>query len=629
MSGTVTVEREATVYPPDALAWRRDVDVITPEVAPTLSAQFRERVKRSPDRLAYREFDPRSGEWREYTWRDTAREVARWQAALEGEGLARGERVALRLRNCRSWVLFDQAAMGLGLVVVPLYVDDRADNAAYVINHSDAKLLLVETAAHWHELDGVQDQLGLLQRVVVLEDVSEPGDDRVMALKDWLPEEGGSPRAAESAAHDLATIVYTSGTTGRPKGVMLSHDNLVQNVYAGLHSIAVLPSDVFLSFLPLCHTLERSAGYYLPLMAGATVAYARSIPELAEDLTIVRPTVLVSVPRIFERVYGRIKAQLEDGPALKRALFNATVNVGWERFEHGQGRAPWRPSALAWPFLDRVVAHKVKAKLGGRLRIAISGGAPLPPAVARVFIGLGVELLQGYGLTESSPVISVNTPEHNVPASIGLPLHGVRVQVDDNDQLLAKGPNLMLGYWKNEEATRAVIDADGWLHSGDRARIENGYIHIVGRIKDIIVLANGEKVPPADMESAIAEDPLFDQTMVIGEGMPYLSVLLGLNPELWPKVAGELGVDPEDDDALTGKEVEQALMARVSHQIRSFPGYAQIRCLTATLQPWSVEDGLMTPTMKLKRARITERFRDDITRMYEGHCYMSQAGLDS
>ncbi len=617
--GTVTVEREATVYPPDALAWRQDVDVIPPEVAPTLPAQFRERVKRSRDRVAYREFDLHAGEWRDYTWGQTANDVARWQRALEQEGLGRGDRVALRLRNCRTWVLFDQAALALGLVVVPLYVDDRADNVAYVINHSDSKLLLVETAAHWKELGEVGDQLGNLRRVVVLEELAEPGDERVVSAENWLPQEGGEPKAAESAVHELATIVYTSGTTGKPKGVMLSHNNLVQNVYSGLRSMAVFPSDLFLSFLPLCHTLERTAGYYLPMMAGATVAYARSIPELAEDLIVVRPTILVSVPRIFERVYGRIKTQLEEGSALKRGLFNATVNVGWARFEHRQGRAPRSPGSAAWALLDRLVARKVKAKLGGRLRIAISGGAPLPTPVARLFIGLGLELLQGYGLTESSPIISVNTPEHNVPASIGLPLHGVRVRVNETDELLAKGPNVMLGYWKNEEATRAVIDDDGWLHSGDRARIENGYIHIVGRLKEIIVLANGEKVPPADMESAIAEDPLFDQSMVIGESKPYLSALLVLNPDLWPKVAREVGVSPEDGTALVREDVEQSLLERVSRQIRSFPGFAQIRRATVTLQPWSVENGLLTPTMKLKRSRISERFRDDIDRMYEGH----------
>jgi long-chain acyl-CoA synthetase len=615
----VTVQREASVYPPDALAWRTDLEVVAPEKAPTLPSQFRARVSRSPERTAYREFDWEQGAWRDYTWAETARDVARWQAALAKEGLKPGDRVALRLRNCRAWVLFDQAALGLGLVVVPLYVDDRADNVAYVLDHSDARLLLVETEAHWHQLDQVRGGLGGLQRIVVLGAAEAPGDERVVAAEAWLPAEGGELRAEESAAGELATIVYTSGTTGRPKGVMLSHSNVVENAYAGLRSIAVLPSDVFLSFLPLCHTLERTVGYYLAMMAGSTVAYARSIPELAEDLQTIRPTILVSVPRIFERVYGRIKTQLEEGPSLKRRLFDATVNTGWGRFEHRHGRGPWRPSFLLRPLLDALVARKVRAKLGGRLRLAISGGAPLPPAVARVFIGLGVELLQGYGLTESSPIISVNTPEHNLPQSIGLPLHGIRARVAENDELIVKGPNVMLGYWRNEEATRAVIGPGGWLHTGDRACIEDGFIQITGRLKDVIVMANGEKVPPADMESAIAEDPLFEHAVVIGEGMPYLSVLLVLNRDPWRQLAAELGLDPDAPEAIAGPEAEEALLARIGRQIRAFPGYAQIRRAAAALEPWSVDNGLLTPTMKLRRARINERYRADIARMYEGH----------
>jgi long-chain acyl-CoA synthetase len=615
----VTVQREATVYPRDALAWRTDLEVVVPEKAPTLPSQFRARVGRSPGRTAYREFERGQGAWRDYTWAETARDVARWQAALAKEGLKPGDRVALRLRNCRAWVLFDQAALGLGLVVVPLYVDDRVDNVAYVLDDSGASLLLVETEEHWHELDPVRGKLGSLQRIVVLGAVTAPGDERVVAADGWLPAAGGDLRAEESAPGDLASIVYTSGTTGRPKGVMLSHSNIVENAYAGLRSIAVLPSDIFLSFLPLCHTLERTAGYYLAMMAGSTVAYARSIPDLAEDLQTIRPTILVSVPRIFERVCGRIKTQLEEGTPLKRRLFDATVNTGWGRFEHRHGRGPWRPSFLLWPLLDALVARKVRARFGGRLRLAVSGGAPLPPAVARVFIGLGVELLQGYGLTEGSPIVSANTPELNLPQTIGLPLHGVRARIADNDELIVRGPNVMLGYWRNEEATRAVIDPEGWLHTGDLACIEDGFIQITGRLKDIIVMANGEKVAPADLESAIAEDPLFEHAMVVGEGMPYLSVLLVLNRDLWRQLAAELGLNPDAREAIAGPETEQALLARIGCQIRTFPGSAQIRRAAAALEPWSVNNGLLTPTLKLRRSRINERFRATIARLYEGH----------
>lgn len=615
---TIRVEREATRYPADALA-AGGHDVIAPDAHPTLAAVFRERVRRSPTRTAYREFDTAAGMWRDYTWTDMAREVARWQAAMDKEGLQPGDRVALRMRNRRHWVVFDQAALGLGLVVVPLYVDDRADNVAYIVADAQAKLLLLEHQDQWDQMQGVREQLAGVERVVILEGAEGADDARVVGAEAWLPAEGGGLQERDAWPDQLATIVYTSGTTGRPKGVMLSHTNIVSNTYAGLQSVAVRGADSMLSFLPLSHTLERTAGYYMALMSGASVAYARSIPDLPEDLTTICPSVLVSVPRIYERVYGRIKAQLEEGPPLKKALFEKTVEVGWNRFEWKQGRAPWQPQFLLWPLLYRLVAKKVHAKLGGRVRIAISGGAPLPPAVSKVFIGLGLNLLQGYGLTESSPIISVDTPEHNLPASIGLPLRGVRVRVGEGDELLAKGPNIMLGYWNNEAATRQTVDADGWLHTGDRARIENGFIHIIGRIKEIIVLANGEKVPPSDMEQAIAEDPLFDQSLVIGEGKPYLSAILVLNAELWPETARSLGLSPNDPASLQSDKLEQHLLERIGAQLHDFPGYAQIRRATPSLDAWTIESGLTTPTMKIRRARVMEHFHAQVDRMYAGH----------
>lgn len=615
---TIHVEREATLYPADALA-AGGHDVIAPDAHPTLAAVFRERVRRSPDKVAYREFDTAAGVWRDYTWRDMAREVARWQAAMDKEGLQPGDRVALRMRNRRHWVIFDQAALGLGLVVVPLYVDDRADNVSYIVSNAEARLLLLEHREQWEQMHGVSGDLAGVERVVILEGDADVGDERVVEADAWLPAEGGELQERDAWPDQLATIVYTSGTTGRPKGVMLSHTNIVTNAYAGLQSVAMRDADTMLSFLPLSHTLERTAGYYMGVMAGATVAYARSVPDLPKDLTTIRPSVLVSVPRIFERVYGRIKAQLEDGPPLKKALFEKTVEVGWNRFEWKQGRAPWRPQFLLWPLLYRLVAKKVHAKLGGQVRIAISGGAPLAPAVSKVFIGLGLNLLQGYGLTESSPIISVDTPERNLPSSIGLPVRGVRVRIGEGDELLAKGPNIMLGYWRNEEATRAAVDAEGWLHTGDRARIENGFIHIIGRIKEIIVLANGEKVPPSDMEQAIAEDPLFDQSLVIGEGKPYLSAIVVLNAELWPETARSLGLQPGDPASLRSEKLEQHLLERIAAQLHDFPGYAQVRRATASVDAWTIESGLTTPTMKIRRARVMERFHAEVDRMYAGH----------
>ncbi len=612
-------ERAAMMYPKDALRGRDDLDVIAPETAPTLDALFCERVRRSAGRTAYIEYDHGARQWQSYTWRDIAAQVKRWQAAFESAGLGKGDRVALRLRNCRHWVIVDQAALGLGLVVVPLYVADRPDNVIYVLEHSDAQVLVVEDLETWQELKAAgADQLSELKRVVVL--VSDAGEDPlVKSMDEWLGQENPQLRQGMTAPDDLASIVYTSGTTGRPKGVMLSHKNMLWNAYSGLRSVALQPSELLLSFLPLSHTLERTVGYYVPVMSGCQVAFTRSIPDLAEDLLAIRPTGIITVPRIFERVYGKINAQLEQGPARKRRLFEMAVDVGWKRFEHRQGRGPWRLSFLLWPVLDALVGAKVRKQFGGRLNIAVVGGAPLPPAVSRVFVGLGMTLLQGYGLTESSPSISINTIEQNLPASIGLPLHDVEVRIGEQDELLARGPNIMLGYWKDEEATRNALDEDGWLHTGDQAKIENGFIFIIGRLKDILVLANGEKVPPADLEAAIAEDPLFDQVMVIGEQLPYLSAVVVLNHSVWREMAKQYGVRHDDEQVLYEEAIENALLERARTQIQRFPGYARIRRMVATLEPWTVENGLLTPTLKLKRPQVLEQFSEDIARMYQGH----------
>jgi long-chain acyl-CoA synthetase len=433
-------------------------------------------------------------------------------------------------------------------------------------------------------------------------------------------------REGELIAHEidpdaLATIVYTSGTTGRPKGVMLSHTNILSNTEASSRCADLYTDDLLLSFLPLSHMFERTGGYYLPMMGGAAVAYSRSIQLLADDLAAVKPTVLMSVPRIYERVYARIQGQLKGKSPFARRLFRLAIDVGWQRFERRQGRAPWNWRLLLWPLLERLVARKILERLGGRMRIAICGGAALPPGVARLFIGLGLDVLQGYGLTESSPVIAVNRVDDNVPASIGRPLPGVEVEIGDNDELLARGPNVMLGYWNNAQATAAVLDAEGWLHTGDKARFdEAGHLYIVGRIKDIIVMGNGEKVPPNDMEQAIALDPIFEQVMVIGEGRPFLSALVVLSREHAGDLLQHCGHSVKQlGDAVRDPCVEKAVLRRIAEQVREFPGYARVRQVVISETIWSVDNGLLTPTLKMKRQQIEGRFEQDIERLYKRH----------
>jgi long-chain acyl-CoA synthetase len=594
--------------------------LIPEELAVTLDGLFRERVRRTPDLVAYRDYNEQHGNWREYTWAHIDHQVARWQAALQKDGLKPGDRVAVMLRNSPEWVTYDQAALGLGLVVVPLYTQDRPDNVAYIITDSGCKVLLIDGPERWQEFSSAKAQLASLIRIVSIKPIPDSGDARLKSLAEWLPDQGGETQHVPRDPHALATIVYTSGTTGRPKGVMLSHRNILSNAAAACSDVLTAGyDDVFLSFLPLSHTFERTCGYYLTIMTGSPVAYSRGIPQLAEDLQAIRPTLLISVPRIYERVYGRIRAALDEGSPLKKKLFLLAVDVGYARFEHAQGRGQWKLSFLLWPVLNALVAKKILARLGGRMRAAISGGAALPPAISRVFIGLGLTVLQGYGMTETSPIATANRPRDNVPESVGRSLPGVQVRVGENNALLIKGPNVMLGYWNNPEATKAIQGPDGWLNSGDTARIDaEGHVYITGRLKEIIVLSNGEKVPPVDMEAAILRDPLFEQVMLLGESKPYLSVLAVLNADQCKKLCAENGLDASVA-ALREKPVQDLVLKRIAAQLKEFPGYAQVRRISLTVEPWTIENGLLTPTLKLKRAKVIENFNNEIENMYAGH----------
>jgi long-chain acyl-CoA synthetase len=588
-------------------------DLIPLTVANTLAAVFEERVRRSPDRTANLQYDNQLEQWQEMNWRQLAEQVARWQAAFRQESLRPGDRVAIMLRNCREWVMFDLAAQGLGLVTVPIYTNDRSENIGYILQDAGVRLLLLENGEQWQELQRIRNQLAGLNRIVTLQPVDPMGlQPRLVVLADWLPGQYDPElQVLDLDPHSLATIVYTSGTTGRSKGVMLSHYNILWNIAAGLQLIDVYPSDLLLSFLPLSHTLERTVGHFMPMVAGCTLAYARSIPQLAEDLLDIRPTILIAVPRIFERVYGKIQEKLATDSSIARSLFANAVETGWLRFEHQQGRADWSPKLALWPLFERLVGRKIQAKLGGRLRMAVSGGAPFNPDIAKVFIGLGVPIIQGYGLTETSPIITANSPQDNLPASVGVPLPGLEVRIGADDELLCRSPSVMLGYWNNPKATAEVIDAEGWLHTGDKVRMQDNRIFITGRIKEIIVLANGEKVPPADMEMCIGLDQLFEHALVIGEGRPYLSALVVLNRDR----CRELSIDPEDQS----EAMQQRLLERITGRLDSFPGYARIRRVAVIREPWTIDNGLMTPTMKTRRNQILARYADAVESLYQGH----------
>ncbi len=597
---------------------------IRPGAAGSLSGLFFKRVAQTPEKTAYHYFDDQANKWQSLIWSEVYFEVSRWQSLFKSFALKEKDNIAIMVKNCPSWVFAEQAALSLGMVLVPLYTNDRADNIAYILDDARIKLLIVENGAQIDSLKAIFDQLQKLTALISLEKIDNELSKSLNALpvyyaNDKMPESGSRCQHYQNEPNDLATIVYTSGTTGRPKGVMLSHYNILFDTWACISAVPCRSDDKFLSFLPLSHMFERTAGYYIPMMSGAEVAFARSIDLLAVDLQIIKPTVLVTVPRIFERVHQKIQAQLEQKPALAQKLFHLTVATGWKRFLYQQHQQRWFPGLILWPLLNRIVAQKVMHKLGGNMRLAICGGAALSNDIARFFTGLGLTITQGYGMTEAGPVISTNKLDDNDPFSVGQILPGIQTKFSEQGELWVKAANVMQGYWHNNAATEKILDSDGWLHTGDKAEIKRDHLYITGRVKEILVLSNGEKIPPADLEMAICSDPAFEQAMVLGEARPFLSAIVVINKEMWPELANAAHVNSKGKNDLQNKRIRKYCTQKIAALLGSFPGYEQIRRVKLILSPWTINNGLLTPTMKLKRNKIIHQYKDDIDELYAGH----------
>jgi len=538
----------------------------------------------APDKVLYRQYEE-SGDspgWRDYTAADVIALAARWQEAFRRRGFEKGDRIAICLKNCVHWVAIDQAALGLGLVVVPLYVIDNPENIAFCIANSDARLLVLDTP---RPLGRLRELLPAMPDTVCVEADREHA---VETIETFLPAEAPDFEVQALEPDTLATIVYTSGTTGRPKGVKLSHHGILANVEASARVLSLRDTDISLSVLPMSHMFERTCGCYLMLHVGACVAYARGIQQIGDDLAAVRPTLLIAVPRLYERFLARIE-QAVAGSAIKRTLFRLTVNYGWKVFR-GEAGAFER---LAYSRLRPLVATPILAKLGGRLRLAAAGGARLDLRVARTFIGLGLPMIQGYGMTEASPVIAANREDDNDPDSVGKPLDGIEYRLSEAGELLVRSAMVMQGYWRNPEATAQVLSPEGWLNTGDIVEIRDGKIYIRGRSKDLIVLSNGEKFPPEEAEAALLDDPVFEQVMLVGEGRHFLSLV-----------------------AVTQEPDEKKLVRLANHRLKDFPRYVRVRRVIAVKEPWTVENGALTPTMKVKRNVVARRLAHSIDALY-------------
>lgn len=600
----------------------------------TIPDMLRHTVAAWPEREAFRQYDYAERRWYSITWRTFHEQVMRWRRAFTHMGLVKGERVAMLLTNCIDAVTFDEAALCGGLVPTPLHAIDTAGSSAYILRDSNARFLVTTSRARWNAIAEAAGEEGLpdMQLVVFTNEQVEPGsvthlsgrDIVLSSLEGWLATGEGvsdDELPPEPCADDLAGFIYTSGTTGRPKGVMITHRNIVSNVQQINKCYDFNEEDVFLSFLPFSHTFERTVAHYNSLANGGAMAFARNAAQIENDLREVRPTLMCSVPRIYEKIHQRLLHELAESSEEKRHQTAWALETGWRRFAEAN-HLPIELSPRAqldetvWPQLDVEIASEVREIFGGRLRATFAGGASLNYAVARFFCALGINILQLYGLTETSPIVSFTRMKDNHPDCVGHPVPDCEVKLGANDELLVRGPQVMKGYWNRPLDTAAAFE-DGWFRTGDQADLsDGGRVRIKGRIKEIIVTSTGEKIPPVDVEFAIQEDRLFEQVLVIGDNLPYVTCLVVVNPKLWPAFCADLDLDPEDPATLQSRGVQRQCLRRVRHACRAFPQYGVPRAVAITREPWTVDNGLLTPTMKLRRPQIMTAHAKLIERLY-------------
>ncbi len=546
---------------------------------------------------------------------------------LEGLGVRRGEPVALLSENRYEWALADLAILGLGAVTVPIYPTLTASQVRFILENCGARVAIVSTAAQFDKLRHDAAALPALQVIVAMEPVPPAGGE-VRAFTDVSADgarrRGADPgefrRAAEAVRlEDPATIIYTSGTTGEPKGAVLTHGNVSSNVEASLQVVHLERYPLCLSFLPLCHILERMAGQFCMLAAGVTIAYAQSIDTVAADACEVHPSVLIGVPRFFEKVYARVMDNARNQPWLRRQVFYWGVRVGTRaaqlRFA-GRRPSPWL--ALQARLADGLVGAKVRARVGGRLQLCVSGGAPLAPKIMEFFFAVGIPIVEGYGLTETSPVICLNPPGREKPGAVGPPLPGIEVRIAEEGEILTRGPHVMRGYWRNDEATAAAL-RDGWFHTGDVGHLDaDGFLVITDRLKDLLVTAGGKKVAPQPLEGRLKRSKWISEAVMLGDRRPYCVCLIVPNFVLLETRARTSGWEHGSRAELLR---HPQVTGRIQHQIDKLNAdlapFEQIKRFALLDRDLSQDAGELTPTLKVRRRIVAQKFEKLIESLYD------------
>jgi long-chain acyl-CoA synthetase len=592
----------------------------------TIAAAFLKTTDQWSDKVAYAY--KHHGEWINISYGEVRSRAESIALALWKMGLKRGDHVAIISENRPEWSICDYAITSPGLVTVTVYPTLMEGHIQYILKNSDSKAIFVSTREQAEKIIEIKDELPDLQFMVVFDWDRSLDEEWIYDLIDFEasgenrdePPFSFSDESEKTHPEDVMTIIYTSGTTGNPKGVMLSHGNLWWDATSSIETLKPDHNEIFLSFLPLSHSLERTAGNIIPMILGAKVCFATHITAVSREFREVRPTIAISVPRLFEKMYGAIQNESQMMKGVKKHIFQSAVKTGRmvSRKYRQLGKVPKGVHRIQYATADMMVFKKIRSYTGGRIKFFISGGAPLLEEIGEFFDACGILILQGYGLTEASPVTHTNRRERYKFSTVGKPIAHVEHRLTEEREILVKGPNVMMGYYKDPKATAEIIDPDGWLHTGDVGEIDvDGYLKITDRIKNIIVTSGGKNIAPSTLETELMKSPFIEQIVIIGDKRNYLTALIVPNYEEIETLAKKYHIQYDSTRELINHyKIVNTVHEEVQRLQEKFARYEQVKKIAFIPDPFSVEKGEMTPSHKIRRKVIENRYREIIDTLY-------------
>ena len=559
--------------------------------------------------------------------RSTVKDIA---FALKSLDVGKGSNVALLSNNSPRWAMTDYGIICSGSATVSVYPTLIPSQVEYILNDSQSKVVFVQNHEQMQKVMESWNNCPNLEYAVVMDDSNTESDDRIFNFMDFLDlgtkheqesDESFEDLVAKPEADDLLTLIYTSGTTGNPKGVRLTHGNMTSNMEGTKQNIVFDETEVFLSFLPLSHSFERMGGHFTAFSVGAQVYYAESIETVPENLREVKPSVVLSVPRLYEKMYAKVLDGLKSAPEARQKIFWWAIGVGKEATQYHLKNQPL-PFGLniKHTIANKLVYSKVKDRIGGKLRFFVSGGAPLSQEIGEFFAAADIMILEGYGLSETSPVLTSNTPDALRYGSVGKPLFNVDIEIADDGEILAKGPNVMSGYFNNEDASKEAIDSDGWFHTGDIGHLdEDGFLFITDRKKNILVTSAGKNVAPAPLENALTNSPLIEQVVVVGDNKNFISALIVPTQEAVEKELSVQGKSVLGSDIMSNHpDVKAVIQKEVDAIMADFSNYERVKEFAILPRLFTIEDGELTPTLKVVRKVVLDHFSTEVDAIYSG-----------